>query len=137
MKTDEHVSSTGFDESRSLSIERAQIAEVLIHERRRHQRIRAGFESRSAYVSQPKVPVHVASPGTLEHLWGQVNAVDFLNSVSSKPLARAACSAPEIGYSLNFVPAHGADLLEQQEVHVFLDGILIGGRPLAVTLANR
>jgi hypothetical protein len=123
-------------EPRSLGVQRLQRGQVLVHERRDHEVVGARLEPGVGDVRLDQPLVQAALTRHLQHLRREVDAVDRPDAVAAQPGGRPAGAAAEVGNPADVLPHGLRELVEQRDVHLVLNGFLVGGNPLAVARAH-
>src|SRR4029079_1245421 len=91
-------------------------------------------ETGGAHVGLDQPVVHPSLPGDREHLGGDVDADDVGHAVGLQPGSGAARTAAQVDGPVGRAPGDGVDPVEQGQVHLVLDGGLIGRHPVAVAV---
>ncbi len=73
--------------------------------------------------------MQAAKPGEIEHLGGQVDAVDRELPFRAEPFGGAPAAAAEVLRPGHRRPAHRLHAIEQLRVHDVVDGVVVGGGP--------
>ena len=136
VKADEHVDAAGAGEAPGLGVERAQVGQVLVDQARDDEVVGGRRKAGVGHVGLDEAGVDLARAGHVEHLGREVDAVDRGDAALAQPRPGPARAAAQIGGALDARPRDGAERLEEMDVHRVLDGLLVGGHPLAVAAAD-
>ena len=123
-------------EPRGFPVERQQLLEMLVRQDLEHQIVRGCRQAGGQHVGRDQLVVDTLGLGAGEHLGREVEAVEALHALRPQPGADAAGAAGQVEHAAGARPVHAFKAREQAQVHLVLDYVLVGLRPLAIAVAH-